>query len=116
MEKSVGIVKTRQVTLAKPPTDLRLENGQRFGPVTIAYETYGRLNKERTNAILILHALSGDSHVAGFHRGDVKPGWWDAMVGPGRAFDTDIYYVICSNILGGCQGSTGPSSVDPATA
>ena len=115
MEKSVGIVKTRQVTLVKPPTDLRLENGRRFGPVTIAYETYGHLNKEHTNAILILHALSGDSHAAGYHEGETKPGWWDAMVGPGKAFDTNIYHVICSNILGGCQGSTGPSSIDPAT-
>ena len=115
MEKSVGIVKTRQVTLAQPPADLRLENGRQFGPVTIAYETYGRLNKEHTNAILILHALSGDSHAAGYHEGETKPGWWDAMVGPGKAFDTNIYHVICSNVLGGCQGSTGPSSIDPAT-
>ncbi|MFA5393326.1 MAG: homoserine O-acetyltransferase [Candidatus Ratteibacteria bacterium] len=115
MEKSVGIVETKYVTLAQPPSDLLLENGRRFGPITIAYETYGHLNKERTNTILILHALSGDSHAAGYHKGDTKPGWWDAMVGPGKAFDTNQYFVICSNVLGGCRESTGPSSVNPKT-
>ncbi len=115
MEKSDGVVSTRQVVLAKPPNELLLENGRRLGPITIAYETYGRLNKERTNAILILHALSGDSHAAGYHADETKPGWWNEMIGPGKAFDTDIYHVICSNILGGCQGSTGPSSTDPTT-
>jgi len=94
---------------------VKLENGGNFGPVTLAYETYGRLNKERSNAVLILHALSGDAHAAGFHKGDKKPGWWDAMIGPGKAFDTGKYFVICSNVLGGCQGSTGPASVNPAT-
>ena len=89
--------------------------GETLPSLTLAYETYGRLNKERSNAVLICHALSGDAHVAGFHEGDQKPGWWDAVVGPGKAFDTDRYFVICSNIIGGCKGSTGPSSVNPAT-
>jgi homoserine O-acetyltransferase len=81
----------------------------------LAYETYGKLNLARDNAILLLHALSGDAHAAGRHAlADRKPGWWDAMVGPGRPFDTERYFVICSNVLSGCQGSTGPSSIDPA--
>ena len=108
---SAGIVETGSFGIDR----IKLESGVSFGPVTLAYETYGRLNAERSNAVLILHALSGDAHVAGFHKGDKKPGWWDAMIGPGKAFDTDKYFVICSNVLGGCKGSTGPSSVNPAT-
>lgn len=93
-----------------------LESGDKLGPITIAYETYGELNDAGTNAILITHALSGDSHVAGrYTPKDRKPGWWDFMVGPGRPFDTNKYYVVCSNVLGGCQGSTGPTSINPAT-
>ena len=96
--------------------ELPLQSGAYIGPVTIAYETYGVLNEKRSNVILICHALSGDSHVAG-HPGidGQKPGWWDAAVGPGLAIDTNRYYVICSNVLGGCAGSTGPSSINPAT-
>jgi homoserine O-acetyltransferase len=95
---------------------LLLESGASFGPITLTYETYGSLNAQRDNAILLQHALSGDAHAAGRHSwNDRKPGWWDPMVGPGRAFDTDKYFVICSNVLGGCQGSTGPSSTNPAT-
>ena len=95
---------------------LVLESGRSFGPVTIRYETYGSLDRNRENAILLLHAFSGDAHAAGYlDANDARPGWWDAMVGPGRAFDTDRYFVICSNVLGGCQGSTGPGSVDPST-
>jgi len=105
------IVETKHVTFDA----VRLENGSRFGPVTIAYESYGELNPEKTNAILVLHALSGDAHAAGLHHGAKKPGWWDAMIGPGKALDTDKYFIICSNVLGGCQGSTGPESVDPKT-
>lgn len=97
------------------PEDLVLESGQRLKNVTIAYETYGRLNKDKSNAILIEHAFSGDAHAAGWHEGDRKPGWWDTVIGPGKAFDTDKYFVVCSNILGGCKGSTGPSSVNPDT-
>jgi homoserine O-acetyltransferase len=84
-----------------------------LGPVTLAYETYGTLNRTRTNAILVAHALSGDAHAAGFYEGDSAPGWWDVMIGPGKAFDTERYFVICSNVIGGCKGSTGPSAENP---
>ena len=72
--------------------------------VVLAYETYGRLNDERSNAILVCHALSGDAHAAGYHDGDKRPGWWDGLIGPGKALDTDRFFVICSNVIGGCQG------------
>jgi len=91
---------------------LVLESGKELKDVTIAYETYGKLNEEKNNAVLIVHAFSGDAHAAGFHKNASKPGWWDNMIGPGKAFDTDKYFIICSNILGGCSGSTGPSSVN----
>jgi homoserine O-acetyltransferase len=95
---------------------LDLENGSFFGPVTLAYETLGTLNPDKSNAVLICHALTGDSHVAGYYgEFEKKPGWWDIMVGPGKAVDTDRYFVVCSNILGGCMGTTGPSSVNPET-
>jgi homoserine O-acetyltransferase len=81
----------------------------------LAYETYGTLSESRDNVILICHALSGDAHAAGLHEGASKPGWWDDMIGPGKAFDTDRYFVICSNVLGGCKGSTGPSSINRKT-
>ena len=112
---NAGVVETQYYTFAYPPDELVLENNETLGPVTLAYETYGELNREKSNAILLLHALSGDAHVAGYHPGDKNPGWWDNMVGPGKAFDTDKYYVICSNIIGGCKGSTGPSSINPGT-
>jgi homoserine O-acetyltransferase len=83
--------------------------------VDVAYETYGVLNEARSNAILVLHAFSGDAHVAGISPQTGKPGWWDNMVGPGKAFDTNQYFVICSNVLGGCRGTTGPASVNPET-
>lgn len=93
-----------------------LESGERLGSITMAYETYGQLNSRKDNAILITHALSGDSHVAGYYsEQDRKPGWWDFMIGPGRAIDTNKYFVICSNTIGGCQGSTGPTSINPQT-
>jgi homoserine O-acetyltransferase/O-succinyltransferase len=111
----VGLVETHSVTIAHPPDDLALKSGRRLGPVTLAYETYGALNRDRSNAVLVLHALSGDAHAAGYHRGDTEPGWWDTMIGPGKAFDTDRYFVICSNVIGGCKGSTGPSSINRAT-
>jgi homoserine O-acetyltransferase len=115
-DNSVGIVQTRYFTFAEPPCELVLESGEKLGPVTVAYETYGRLNEDKANAILILHALSGDAHAAGYHGpGDRRPGWWDIMIGPGKAFDTDKYFVICSNCIGGCMGSTGPSSINPST-
>ena len=110
---SIGIVTTDFFTFAHPPDGLQLENGEKLGPVTLAYETYGTLNKEKSNAVLICHALSGDAHVAGYHKSDRKPGWWDDMVGTGKAFNTDKYFIICSNVLGGCTGSTGPASINP---
>jgi len=94
---------------------MALEGGGRLGPITLAYETYGTLDADKSNAILIAHALSGDAHAAGFHPGDKAPGWWDNMIGPGKGFDTDKYFVISSNVIGGCRGSTGPSSTNPAT-
>ena len=115
-EGSVGIVQTKYFTFAEEPNELVLANGQKLGPITLAYETYGELNAAKDNAIFVCHALSGDAHVAGYHTPEDKdPGWWDVMIGPGRAFDTDKYFVICSNIIGGCKGSTGPSSVNPKT-
>jgi len=81
----------------------------------IAYETYGVLDEKKNNAVLICHALSMDAHAAGYHNGETKPGWWDDMIGPGKAFDTDHYFVICSNVIGGCKGSSGPSSINPKT-
>src|SRR5215471_18569929 len=94
---------------------LSLDSGARLSPVEVAYETYGQLNAARTNAILVLHAFSGDAHAAGISPETGKPGWWDNMIGPGKGFDTNKYFVICSNVLGGCRGTTGPSSVNPAT-
>jgi len=92
-----------------------LESERTLGPVTLAYETYGALNRGKTNAILVAHALSGDAHAAGFYEGESAPGWWDVMIGPDKAFDTNRYFVICSNVIGGCKGSTGPSSLNPRT-
>jgi len=114
-DKSLGIVETKNFTFAEPPNEFELESGEKLGPITVAFETYGELNKEKSNAILITHAFSGDAHAAGYHEGDKKPGWWNSMIGPGKAFDTDKYYVICSNVLGGCSGTTGPSSINPET-
>ena len=112
----MGLVEKRTFTFAHAPATMRLECGAAIGPVTIAYETCGRLNEDRSNAILILHALSGDAHVAGTYTdSDDKPGWWDFMVGPGKGIDTNRHFVICTNILGSCMGSTGPASIDPAT-
>ncbi len=116
---SVGIVEKKYYTFAEPPGKLVLESGARLGPVTIAYETYGKLNKQKDNCILLAHAFSGDSHAAGFYATDEKDdkaGWWDFLVGPGKGIDTDRYFVICPNILGSCMGSTGPGSINPETS
>jgi homoserine O-acetyltransferase len=114
---SVGMVEKKYFTFAEPPDEMVLESGARLGPVTLAYETYGNLAPNRRNAVLILHALSGDSHVAGYYSNeDEKPGWWDCMVGPGKGIDTEKFFVICANIIGSCMGSTGPSSLNPSTA
>ncbi len=113
---SVGVVKPQHLSVVVPPEGFRLECGRSLPAIEVAYETYGVLSPERDNAILILHALTGDAHVAGRHSpDDRKPGWWDFAVGPGRAFDTNRYFVICLNILGGCKGTTGPSSLNPDT-
>lgn len=112
MYQSVGASVTKYLDIQEP---LELESGAKIGPLRIAYETYGRLNKDRSNAILVCHPLSGDAHAAGFHDGESRPGWWDIAIGPGKGFDTTKFFVICSNVLGGCKGTTGPSSIDPAT-
>ena len=113
---SVGIVRTKKVTVAEPPAVLELEGGGRLGPITLAYETFGTLSAERDNAILVCHALSGDAHVAGRHSAnDKRAGWWDMLIGPGKALDTDKHFVVCANLIGGCSGSTGPASIDPTT-
>ena len=104
------IVETQSARLES----VSLDCGVTLAPVDAAYETYGKLNESRTNAILIMHAFTGDAHAAEIGH-DGKPGWWDNMIGPGRAFDTTKYFVICSNVLGGCKGTTGPSSLNPST-
>jgi homoserine O-acetyltransferase len=128
---SVGTVETQYLDLPKP---LRLDCGQTLHPIRVAYETYGTLSPARDNVVLVCHALSGDAHAAGFARRPPAEstrdgfaaedrdgsagrglGWWDGMIGPGKAFDTDQYFVVSTNLLGGCRGTTGPSSVNPAT-
>jgi len=110
------ITEKKQADLFTAHDPLTLDCGKLFSPVTVAYETLGTLNADKSNAILICHALSGDSHVAGkYSASDKKPGWWDNMVGPGRPFDTDRYFILCSNFFGGCKGTTGPGSVNPDT-
>src|SRR5689334_9659412 len=94
---------------------ISLESGASLAPVCVAYQTYGALNGSKSNAILILHAFSGDAHAAGISAETGKPGWWDNMIGPGKAFDTERFFIICSNVLGGCQGTTGPASINPQT-
>jgi homoserine O-acetyltransferase len=94
---------------------LQMDSGVPLGPLTIAYQTYGELNPQKSNAVLICHALTGDQHVANVHPLTGKPGWWETMVGPGKPIDTNRYFIICSNVVGGCMGSTGPASLNPAT-
>ncbi|MHB1127285.1 MAG: homoserine O-acetyltransferase MetX [Bacillota bacterium] len=114
--EGIGLVETQYYTFAHPPRLFRLESGAKIGPITVAFETYGVLNSEGDNAILILHALTGDAHAAGKKTTeDHAVGWWDRMIGPGRPFDTRKYFVICSNVLGSCYGTTGPASPDPAS-
>ena len=111
-KESVGIVETKYFHIEEP---IDLDSGEVLEKVTVAYETYGELNKEKSNAILICHALTGDAHAAGWHEGAEKPGWWEIVIGPGKALDTEKYFIICSNVLGGCKGTTGPSSINPKT-
>ena len=114
-DKGLGFVETKYFTFGNPPDELKLESGEKLSPVTLAYETYVTLDEDKSNAILILHALTGNAHVAGYHPGEKDPGWWDNMIGHGKAFDIDKYFVICSNVIGGCHGSTGPSTINPKT-
>jgi len=112
---NVGTVETKYYTFGNSPKELTLESGEKLEPITLAYETYGKLNQQKSNVVLVLHALSGDAHAAGLNKGDKRPGWWDSMIGPEKALDTKKYFVVCSNVLGGCKGSTGPSSTNPKT-
>jgi homoserine O-acetyltransferase len=128
---SVGVVETRYMDLSRP---VQLDCGRELGPVRVAYETYGTLSQKRDNVILVCHALSGDAHAAGVSKtaplestrdgfgaeardglAGKALGWWDGMIGPGKAFDTDHFFVVSTNLLGGCRGTTGPSSLDPRT-
>lgn len=120
----IGPVETRFATIATPDEPFLFRSGERLNHVQIAYETYGRLNEDRSNAILLFHAFSGSQHAAGVNRSvagndfwtqECENGWWDPFIGPGKALDTDRYFVICANYLGGCYGSTGPASVNPET-
>jgi homoserine O-acetyltransferase len=112
---SAGVVSPSTVRLFTPEAPLEMIRGGRLDQVDAVYETYGTLNEARDNAVFICHALTGDAHAAGFRAGSAKPGWWDNLIGPGKPVDTDRYFVICPNLLGGCQGTTGPGSVNPAT-
>ena len=111
-KESVGIVKTKYFHIDDA---IELDSGKILEDIDVAYETYGELNKEKSNAILICHALTGDAHAAGWHMGDKKSGWWEIVIGPGKALDSEKYFIICSNVLGGCKGTTGPSSINPKT-
>lgn len=110
--KSIGTVETQYYHMQD---DLKLETGNILKRPTIAYETYGTLNTKKSNAILVCHALTGDSHAAGWHEGDKKPGWWNIIIGPGKPLDTNRYFIICSNVVGSCKGTTGPSDINPDT-
>ena len=110
--KSIGMIKTQYCHLEE---DLELEIGTKLKKPTIAYETYGTLNDEKSNVILVCHPFTGSAHAAGWHDGDEKPGWWNSIIGPGKPIDTKKYFVICSNVIGSCKGSTGPSDINPDT-
>ncbi len=109
---SVGLVTPRKVAIE---TRLALECGRTLPRFDLMIETYGNLNIARSNAVLVCHALSGDHHAAGFHAGDHKPGWWDSVIGPGKPVDTNRFFVVALNNLGGCRGITGPSTFNPET-
>ncbi|MFV0451636.1 MAG: homoserine O-acetyltransferase [Propioniciclava sp.] len=111
---SVGQVLTHRIRLFTEEP-LVLASGATLRDIDVAYETYGTLNADASNAVYICHALTGDAHAAGWHEGARRPGWWDNLIGPGKPLDTDRFFVVCSNLLGGCQGTTGPSSVNPGT-
>ena len=109
---SIGYVKPNIATINSP---LKLLSGRVLSQYDLKYETYGSLNKDGSNAVLICHALSGNHHVAGYYEGEDKPGWWNNMIGPGKPIDTNKLFVVCLNNLGGCHGSTGPTSINPET-
>jgi homoserine O-acetyltransferase len=111
----VGRAETRTVRLFDEGRPLELDTGVRLAPVDVAYETYGTLNAAGDNAVVVCHALTGDAHAAGHHGDPDRVGWWDVLVGPGRTVDTDRHFVVCANLLGGCRGTTGPSTTNPAT-
>ncbi len=116
VDAGVGKVETRLARIALPEKGFALECGRTLPELTIAYESYGDLAADKGNVIFICHALTGDAHVAGYHDDPDGPrGWWDEMIGPGKGIDTNYYHVVCANILGGCQGTTGPASLNPAT-
>ena len=111
LNTSIGLVKPKRANFEQ---SVALESGVKLRDIELIYETYGDLNKKRNNAILICHALSGNHHAAGYHsKSDKKPGWWDALIGPEKAIDTNKFFVVCPNNLGGCHGSTGPTSINP---
>jgi homoserine O-acetyltransferase len=112
---SVGVVSTRTARLFDTSDPLALAGGSQLAPVDVAFETYGTLNADRSNAVFVCHALTGDAHAAGLHEGASRPGWWDNLIGPGKPLDTDRFFVVCANLLGGCRGTTGPSSTNPRT-
>ena len=105
--EKIGKVETKIIDFNEP---LQLESGETLPQFSIAYETYGTLNDNKTNAVLIVHALSGDAHAAGINV-DSVPGWWNDTIGPGLPIDTNRFFVICTNVIGGCKGSTGPNSM-----
>ena len=110
---SVGLITPQKLTFEQP---LKLDCGQTLNAYEIIYETYGELNADKSNAILICHALSGDHHAAGYHSmQDRKPGWWESAIGINKPFDSDKFFIVCANNIGGCKGSTGPNTINPAT-
>lgn len=113
---SVGLVHSEKLEVVTPNSPLKLQYGEELPQITIAYQTYGKLNSTSDNTILICHALTGSAHAAGIYGTNGVPGWWDPLIGPGKAIDTNKFFVVCSNVLGGCYGSTGPSSINPETA
>ena len=111
----MGTENFSETKILKIKEPITLKSGKNLNSLEIAYETYGKLNENKDNAILVLHALTGSAHAAYKHKDTGKTGWWDDMIGPGKAFDTDKYFVISSNVLGGCYGTTGPASINPET-